>query len=177
MGFYAFVQGIFPTHGLNLRLLCLLHWHAGSLPLIPTGKPVKCVQNVNIIKSCFHEMVYIFLRGLLHGWVWNTNSQKLHRSHIQERVCTCTWYCRPQKEMPRVEFLTDHAQFNSVTQSCPTVYSIMDCSTPGLPVHHQLPEFTQTHAHWVSDAIQQYHPLSFPSPFTFNLSQRQGIFK
>ena len=53
----------------------------------------------------------------------------------------------------------------------------MDCSTPGLPVHHQLPEFTQTHVHWVSDAIQPSHPLSFPSPPTFNLSQHQGLFK
>ena len=53
----------------------------------------------------------------------------------------------------------------------------MDCSTPGLPVHHQLPEFTQTHVHWVSDAIQSSHPLLSPSPPTFNLSQHQGLFK
>ena len=53
----------------------------------------------------------------------------------------------------------------------------MDCSTPGLPVHHQLPEFTQTHVHWVSDAIQPSHPLSSPSPPTFNLSQHQGLFQ
>ena len=53
----------------------------------------------------------------------------------------------------------------------------MNRSTPGLPVHHQLPEFTQTHVHWVSDAIQPSHPLSSPSPMTFNLSQHQGLFK
>ena len=53
----------------------------------------------------------------------------------------------------------------------------MDCSTPGLPVHHQLPEFTQTHVHWVGDAIQPSHPLLSPSPPTFNLSQHQGLFK
>ena len=52
----------------------------------------------------------------------------------------------------------------------------MDCSTPGLPVHHQLPGFTQTHVHWVSDAIQPFHPLSSPSP-AFNLSQHQGLFQ
>ena len=63
------------------------------------------------------------------------------------------------------------------TQSCPTLCNPMDCSTPGLPVHHQLSEFTQTHVHWVSDAIQPSHPLSSPSPPTFNLSQHQGIFK
>ena len=53
----------------------------------------------------------------------------------------------------------------------------MDCSLPGFPVHHQLPEFTQTHAHWVGDAIQPSHPLSPPSPPAFNLSQHQGLFK
>ena len=53
----------------------------------------------------------------------------------------------------------------------------MDCSTPGLPVHQQLPEFTQTHVHWVSDAIQPSHPLSSPSPPIVNLSQHQGLFK
>ena len=61
-------------------------------------------------------------------------------------------------------------QFSSVTQSCPTLCDPMDCSTSGLPVHHQLPEFTQTHVHWVSNAIQPSHPLSSPSPPTFNLS-------
>ena len=68
-------------------------------------------------------------------------------------------------------------QFNSVTQSCPILCNPMDCSTPGLPVHHQLPEFTQTHFHWVSDAIQQSNPLSSPSPPAFNLSQHQGLFQ
>ena len=53
----------------------------------------------------------------------------------------------------------------------------MDCSMPGLPVHHQFPEFTQVHVHWVHDAIQPSHPLSTPSPPTFNLSQHQGLFK
>ena len=55
-------------------------------------------------------------------------------------------------------------QFSSVTQSCPTLWEPMNQSTPGLPVHHQLPEFTKTHVHRVSDAIQQYHPWSSPSP-------------
>ena len=67
--------------------------------------------------------------------------------------------------------------FNSVTQSCPTLCNSMDCSTPGFPVHHQLPEFTRTHVHWVSDAIQPSHPLSSPSAPTFNLSQHQGLCK
>ena len=55
-------------------------------------------------------------------------------------------------------------QFSSVTQSCPTLCDPMNCNTPGLPVRHQLPEFTQTHVHRVGDAIQTSHPLSSPSP-------------
>jgi len=56
-------------------------------------------------------------------------------------------------------------QFSSITQSCPTLCDPMNCNTPGLPVHHQLPELTQTHVHWVSDSIQPSHPLSSPSIF------------
>ena len=62
-------------------------------------------------------------------------------------------------------------QFSSVAQSCPTLCDPMNCSMPGLPVHHQLPEFTQTHIHQVSDAIQPSHPLSSPSPPAANPSQ------
>ena len=68
-------------------------------------------------------------------------------------------------------------EFSSVSQSCLTLCDPMDCSTPGLPVHHQLPELTQIHVHWVRDVIQPSHPLLSPSPPTFNLSQHQGLFK
>ena len=61
-------------------------------------------------------------------------------------------------------------QFSSVSQSCPTLCNPMDCSTPGLLVHHQLPELAQTHVHRIGDAIQPSHPLSSPSPPAFNLS-------
>ena len=60
---------------------------------------------------------------------------------------------------------------------CPTLCDSMDCSLPGFPVHQLLPEFTQTHVHWVGDAIQPPHPLLSPSPPAFNLSQHQGLFK
>ena len=68
-------------------------------------------------------------------------------------------------------------QCSSVTQSCLTLCDPMNRSTPGLPVHHQLPEFTQTHVHWVGDAIQPSHPLSSPSPPALNTSQHQGLFQ
>ena len=67
-------------------------------------------------------------------------------------------------------------QFSSVTRSCPTLSDPMNRSTPGLPVHHQLPEFTQTHVHQVGDAIQPSHPLSSPSPPALHLSQHKGLF-
>ena len=88
----------------------------------------------------------------------------------------------------RYDWVTEHThtqyirqlnvvQFSSVAQPCLTLCDPMDCSTPGFPVRHQLPEFTQTHVHWVGDAIQLSHPLSSPSPPTFNLSQHQGLFQ
>ena len=72
-------------------------------------------------------------------------------------------YCFDPYHIPLPDCISS-VQFSSVTQSCPTLWDPMNHSTPGLPVHHQLPEFTQTHAHWVGDAIQPFHPLSSPSP-------------
>ena len=69
------------------------------------------------------------------------------------------------------------SQFSSVAQSCLTLCDPMNCSMPGLPVHHQLPEFTQTHVHRVGDAIQPSHPLSSPSPPASNPSQHQSLFQ
>ena len=68
-------------------------------------------------------------------------------------------------------------QFSSISQLYLTLSDPKDCSSPGFPVHQQLPEFTQTHIHWVGDAIQPSHPLLSPSPPAFNLSQHQGLFK
>ena len=65
----------------------------------------------------------------------------------------------------------------SVAESCLTLCDSMDCIMPGLPVLHYLPEFAQTHVHWISDAIQSSHPLLSPSPFAFNLSQHRGLFQ
>ena len=88
------------------------------------------------------------------------------------------------KELDTTEWLNMHAsylypsvQFSSVAQLFPTLCDPMNHSTPGLPVHHQLPESTKTHVHWVSDAIQPSHSLSSPSPTAFNLSQHQGLFQ
>ena len=90
------------------------------------------------------------------------------------------WACRLLEYIGCCDYVTNNIgmhQFSSVAQSCPTLCNPMDCNTPGLHVHHQLPEFTQAHLHWVSDTIQPSHPLLSPSPPAFNLSQHQGFFK
>ena len=109
---------------------------------------------------------------------WFSSNPSLLKS-LQYAVCSsifwilcfnldhCWWSCH----------LLWGVQFSSVTQLCPTLCDPMNCSTPGLHVHHQLWEFIQTHVHWVSDSIQLFYPLSSPSPHAFNLSQHQGLFK
>ena len=77
----------------------------------------------------------------------------------------------------KVIFFLGAVQFSSVTQSCLTLCNPMNRSTPGLPVHHQLPEFTQTHVHRVGDAIQPSHPLLSPFPPAPNPSQHQSLFQ
>ena len=81
------------------------------------------------------------------------------------------------KYILRERFIISTVQFNSVTQSCPSVCHPMSCNMPGFPVHHQHLDPTQTHVHRVSDAIQPSHPLLSPSPPVYNLSQHQGLFQ
>ena len=73
--------------------------------------------------------------------------------------------------------LTKSDQIRSVAQSCPTLRDPMNRRMPGLTVHHQIPEFTETHVHRVSDAIQPSHPLSSPSPPAPNPSQHHSLFQ
>ena len=99
---------------------------------------------------------------LLQNYVWSYMFEMLALSLLNAFLSCASWVS---------------VQFSSVTKSCPTLCDPIDCSTPGLPVHHQLPELTQTHDHWVSDDIQPSHLLSFPSPSAFDLSQHQGLFQ
>ena len=80
-------------------------------------------------------------------------------------------------ELKTHEISTSVSSVQLLAQSCPTLCDPMNRNTPGLPVHHQLPEFTQTHVHWVNDAIQPSHPLPSPSPSAPNPSQHQGLFQ
>ena len=97
-------------------------------------------------------------------------------SHLEARNRWWLWHFL-FIELAVESFISQYllSQFSSVTQSCLILCDPMNRSKPGFPVHHQLPESTQTHVHRVTDAIQPSHPLSSPSPPTFNLSQHQGL--
>ena len=93
--------------------------------------------------------------------------------------CNCTdfWLWKKKEKWTMKQCIKGSVQFSSVAQSCPTLCDPMNHSMPGLPVHHKLPEFTHTHVHRVSDAIQPSHPLVSPSPPAPNPSQHQSLFQ
>ena len=95
------------------------------------------------------------------------------RKEAWPQIARCIW----KKQFQQARTLVPFHAFSSVAQSCPTLCDPVNRSMPGLPVHHQLPEFTQTHVHRVGDAIQPSHPLSFPSPSAPSPSQHQGLFQ
>ena len=106
----------------------------------------------------------------------------IHRSTYKMETDSGRW--ETYVSLPRERVLGDGWSIRSVSQSvssvaqlCPTICDPMNCSMPGLPVHHQLLEFTQTHIHRVGDAIQPSHPLSSPSPPAPNPSQHQSLFQ
>ena len=103
--------------------------------------------------------------GYLHdqNWEFSRITLKMSITHIFKNLNKLVWLIS--------------SQFSSVAQSCPTLCDPRECCMPGFPVHHQLLELAQTHVHPVRDAIQPSHPLSSPSPPTFNLYQHQGLFK
>ena len=112
------------------------------------------------------------------------NGNPLQYSCLENPMDRGAWWTilhRVTKSQTQLKRFSTHAytvlQSSSVSQSCPTLCNPMDCNMPGFPVHHQLPELTQTHVHQVGDAIQPSHPLSSPSSPTFNLSQHQALFQ
>ena len=101
-----------------------------------------------------------------------------HRQRLTDAIKVKTW--KMKNNLDLIEEFLPHLQsvgFSSVAQMCPTIWDPMNCSTPGIPVHHQLPESTQTHVHRVGDTIQPSDPLWSPSPPALNLFQRQGHFQ
>ena len=144
--------------------MCLLHLWYKCRNEFRNAQP-----EINVISDNAYKVISVLS---VISWIWeiqvsnNTVNHWLLRQTHRERVCI----------YPAVSTQVTSVQFSSVTPLCLTLCNRINCSTPGLPVHHQLPEFTQTHVHWVGDAIQPSHPLSSPAP-ALNLSQHQGLFK
>ena len=162
------VAEIFPTKRSNPHLFRVLNWETGSLP---PGKPIYKIDMLRYLT------VFPFL---IVSWLPSLVCSKMR--------CTCkiinwnVWIAYYSFNLCILFHLLKFSvfssvQLSSVTQSCLTLCDHMNHSAPGLPVHHQLLEFTQTHLHRVSDAIQPSHPLSSPSPLTPNPSQHQSLFQ
>ena len=179
VGCHFLLQRIFPVQRLNLPLL---HWYVGSLPLSHQG------SSHDVLLS-FWWSCYCFLFNFLFSWPCQAACGilvpwpgiKLSPPALEaESLNYWTTKEVPLNDIVKLklwQLLMNTIQSSSVQSlSCVRLYDPMNRSTPGLPVHHQLPEFTQT-VHWVGDAIQPSHPLSSPSPPALNLSQHQGLFK
>ena len=125
--------------------------------------------------STYQHYPLTFVQNLI---TWSQITRMTKECNV--RIITM-WPGHSLRERKANEFcgylLISSVQFSSVTQLCPTLCNPMNHSMPGLPVYHQLPEFTQTHVHRVSDAIQPSHPLSSPSPTALNPSQHQSHFQ
>ena len=142
----------------------------------PPGSPVP-----GILQARTLQWVAI---SFSNEWKWKVKVKSLSHVWLFTTPWTAAYQAPPSMGFSRQEYWSgvpwpspSSVQFSSVTQSCPTLCNPMNFSTPGLPVHQQLPEFTQTHVHRVSDAIQPSHPLSSPSPPAPNPSQHQGLFQ
>ena len=129
----------------------------------PCKPPQITFTNGKVIFSHFDKV---------HNEYWSLESSHSCRVENQSQ-------CSPSCESNHLSLAENFSsvQFSSVAQLCPTPRDPMNCSTPGLPVHQQLLEFTQTHIHRVGDAIQPSHPLSSPSPPALNPSKHQSLFQ
>ena len=151
---------------MNLIKVCLLQckWY----PLVKCCQvPLHFYSSTRIV--LFYRSDYTYSCGI----IWFVWTQTLQTVNSKNNETLSAFF--PIRCFSSVQFSS--VQFSSVTQSCPTLCGPMNLSTPGFPVHHQLPEVTQTHVHRVGNAIQPSHPLSDPSPPAPNLSQHQGLFK
>ena len=128
---------------------------------------VSTNASIGCIESCVEKEYQISRVSLwMKCWDWlvmSAMSTEMEKMKCRAHICIIGW--------------VSVFQFSSVAQSCPTLCNPVNCSTPGLPVHHQLPESIQTHVHQVSEAIQPSYPLSSASPPALNLFRHQGLFQ
>ena len=157
-------------------MICMTaHWRR------PLAKLSQMIESWMMNKSWLRGHIQIFKLDLEKAWFRGTRNQIANIHWIIEKAREFQkniYYCFTDYAKDFVDHnnLWEILQFSSVAQSCLTLSDPMDCSTPGFPVHHQLPELAQAHVHRVSDAIQPSY-LSSPSPPAFNLSQLQGLFQ
>ena len=146
------------------------------------GLPGHGIQHGLELEECLSALPMLFCTE-----IGDYGKSSLSYSFLPFLTCRCRWYeifkHWKYPKMSRINMALWilmtlwQVQFSLVAQLCLTLCNPMDCSMPGLPCNHQLLEFTQTHVHWVGDAIQSSHPLSSPSLPPFNLSQHQGLFQ
>ena len=147
-----------------------------SLQMVTAAKKLKdtCSLEEKVWPTSVHFSCSVMSNSL---WLYGLQHTRLPSPSptpgAWSNSCPLSQWCHPTisssvSPSPPTFNLSQH-QFSSA-QSYLTLCDPMNCSMPGLPVHHQLPEFTQTNVHWVGDAIQPSHPLSSPSPPAFNLS-------
>ena len=149
-------------------------WHLSRCKHCSRGSHVSaCLSTMEVIFLSYTKRNWKLTKYLIYGLPSMVLIQLFYTSpnscNTSKRHLFIKWWMDGE-ENPSPFVLFSSVQFSSVTQSYPTLYDPMNCSMPGLPVHHQLQEFTQTHVHWVSDATQPSHSLSSPSPPALNLS-------
>ena len=145
---------------------------------VPRSCPTLCNRmNCTLPGTSVHGIYWVRILE----WVAISSSRgsspprdQTHVAYITGRLFTTD---PPGKPLRNITITLNLLQFSSLAQPCPSLWAPMDCSTPGLPVHHQHPEPTQTPVYCVGDAVQPSHPLSSPLPPAFNLSQHQGLFE
>ena len=138
---------------------------------MPLKESWLCFQKMKKPINFQHHMQTAWL--IIQSMWWCPCTHTCARTHTHMHTSDSSW----KNLLTQLLFVLTSVRFSSVAQSCPTLCDPMNRSTPGLPVHHQLLEFTQTHACWVGDAIQPSHPLPSPSPPALNPSQHQGLFQ
>ena len=150
-------------------------WATSLTSLTCVTESLDCAAAINIVNQLYFNKKMNFKNHFN-----NSPPHTLENKGIcilLEFPRACAYYSLLVFELKYSWFALSQVSVSSISQSCSTLCDPKACSTPGLPVHRQLSELTQTHVHWVGDAIQPSHPLSSPSPPAFNLSQHQGLFK
>ena len=160
-------------------------WHLKGFPGGSVVKNPPAIQETQVLslgwEDSLEEAMATCSSILAWGIPWIEEPGGVQSLEVQSRTRLSDLHTRRGTKIPHVSgkllMRISSVQFSSVTQSCPILCDPMNCSTPGLPVHHQLLEFTQTHVHRVVDAIQPFLPLLSPFPPAPNHSQLQSLFQ